>query len=85
MIKLKLKVNKIEPPGEDDGKDYPVVSFDGTSWSLQERYDSNANSLIRGLWVLKKKHTSILISFLGEVRQTPQGEIRWTTYSIYHG
>jgi len=49
MIKLKLKISKIEPPGEDDGKDYPVVSFDGTSWSLQERYDSNANSLIRGL------------------------------------
>ncbi|GAB7346909.1 hypothetical protein MBLNU459_g1981t2 [Dothideomycetes sp. NU459] len=68
LIKLKLKVTKIEPPGEDDGKDFPVVTFKGTSWSLHASWDANANSKIRGI-----------------VRQTPEGEIRWTTWSIFHG
>ncbi|KAL1311843.1 hypothetical protein AAFC00_001918 [Neodothiora populina] len=68
MIKLKLRVTKIEESGEEDGKDYPIVWFEGTSWSLHNSWDPNANSAIRGV-----------------VRQTPQGEIRWTTWSIFHG
>jgi len=27
LIRLKLQVTKISPPGEDEGQDYPVVSF----------------------------------------------------------
>lgn len=48
MIKLKLRVTKVEPPGPDDGQDYPVVTFTGTSWSLHNSWDPNANSAIRG-------------------------------------
>lgn len=49
LIRLKLKVTKIEPPGEDDGQDMPVVTFKGTSWSLHSSWDPNANSKIRGM------------------------------------
>lgn len=48
MIKLRLRVTSIDPPGEEDGQDYPVVTFKGTSWSLHSSWDPNANSLIRG-------------------------------------
>jgi hypothetical protein len=48
IIRLKLRVSAIEPPGPDDGQDYPVVSFTGTSWSLHASWDANANSQIRG-------------------------------------
>ncbi|EMC91520.1 hypothetical protein BAUCODRAFT_27821 [Baudoinia panamericana UAMH 10762] len=82
-----LQVTKIEPPGsgdeyddddDDDGMDWsnfvgerlPVVHFRGTSKSLHASWDPNANSKIRGV---------------GTVRQTPEGEIRWTTFSIFHG
>jgi len=68
LIKLKLYVTKICPPDEEDGQDYPVVWFRGTSRSLHASWDPNANSKIRGC-----------------VRQTPEGEIRWTTWSIFHG
>lgn len=68
LIRLKLQVTKIEPPGEDDGQDLPVVTFKGTSRSLHASWDPNANSKIRGV-----------------VRQTKEGEIRWTTWSIFHG
>ena len=68
LIRLKLHVTKIEPPGEDDGQDYPVVTFRGVSRSLHSSWDPNANSAIRGT-----------------VRQTKEGQIRWTTWSIFHG
>lgn len=48
IIRLKLRVSAIEPPGPEDGQDYPVVSFTGTSWSLHASWDANANSQIRG-------------------------------------
>lgn len=49
IIRLKLRVSAIEPPGPEDGQDYPVVSFTGTSWSLHASWDANANSQIRGM------------------------------------
>lgn len=52
MIKLRLKVSAVDPPGKDDGKDFPVVTFEGTSWSYHNSWDPNANSMIRGLIVL---------------------------------
>lgn len=48
LIKLKLQVTKIEPPGEDDGQGLPVVTFKGTSKSMHASWDPNANSRIRG-------------------------------------
>lgn len=50
LIQLKLRVTKIEAPGEDDGQDSPVVTFKGTSRSLHASWDVNANSRIRGEW-----------------------------------
>lgn len=68
LITIKIRVTKIEPPGENDGQDYPVVHFSGKSRSLHYSWDQNATSRIRGT-----------------VRQTPEGEIRWTTFSVFHG
>ena len=64
LIKIKLQVTKIEPPGsgdegeedDDDGMDWsnfhgerlPVVHFRGNSRSLHASWDPNANSKIRG-------------------------------------
>lgn len=48
LIFMELKVTKIEQPGEDDGQDYPIVHFRGTSRSMDASYDPNAHSNIRG-------------------------------------
>jgi len=48
LIFLKLVVSKIEPPGEDDAQDMPVVHFKGSSRSMHMSWDPNANSKIRG-------------------------------------
>jgi hypothetical protein len=56
LIRLQLQVVAIEDPGDDDGKDLPVVHFEGTSRSTFMAWDPNANSRIRGkhcpLWFL---------------------------------
>ena len=66
------------------GKRLPVVHFRGTSKSLHASWDPNANSRIRGKQVqIQLKCKTDHIS--GTVRQTPEGEIRWTTFSIFHG
>lgn len=48
LIVCKLNVTKIEEPGKDEGKDLPVVWFEGKSSSLRPSWDPNANSKIRG-------------------------------------
>jgi hypothetical protein len=48
LILMKISVTKIEPPGPDDGQDLPVVYFKGVSKSLDDSWDENANSEIRG-------------------------------------
>ncbi|KAL8947210.1 MAG: hypothetical protein Q9222_006488 [Ikaeria aurantiellina] len=68
FITVKIHVTKIEPPGEDDGQELPIVHFKGTSVSALPPVDPNANSKIRGT-----------------VRLTPEGEARWTTFSVFHG
>ncbi|KAF5004515.1 hypothetical protein FDECE_8999 [Fusarium decemcellulare] len=68
LIMLRLEVTSIEPPGPDDGQDLPVVHFKGVSRSLDDSFDDNANSDIRGT-----------------ARLTREGEVRWTTFSIFHG
>ncbi|KAM0563516.1 hypothetical protein ACHAPJ_001237 [Fusarium lateritium] len=50
LIMLKIYVTSIEPPGPDDGQDLPVVHFRGVSRSLDDSFDDNANSDIRGNW-----------------------------------
>lgn len=71
------------------GERLPVVHFRGNSRSLHASWDPNANSRIRGthhyqpLGVMLCFADSVCLT--GTVRQTPEGEIRWTTFSIFHG
>ncbi|KAI8679778.1 F-box domain-containing protein [Fusarium keratoplasticum] len=73
LIMLRLQVTSIQNPGPDDGQDLPVVHFKGVSRSLDDSFDHNANSNIRAF------------ASKGTVRLTREGEVRWTTFSIFHG
>ncbi|KAH9897234.1 hypothetical protein F4778DRAFT_744915 [Xylariomycetidae sp. FL2044] len=68
LILMLLEITKIEPPGPEDGQGLPVVHFKGVSRSLDDSFDDNANSDLRGY-----------------VRLTREGEVRWTTFSIFGG
>ena len=48
MIIMKLRITKIEAPGEDQGQQLPVVHFQGKSSSIRPSWDPNANSKIKG-------------------------------------
>ncbi|KAI1207948.1 uncharacterized protein F4807DRAFT_160003 [Annulohypoxylon truncatum] len=71
LILMKIRVTRIEAPGPDDGQELPVVHFEGISRSLDDSYDENANSDLRGM--------------RGSVRLTREGEVRWTTFSVFSG
>ncbi|RFU35017.1 hypothetical protein B7463_g1330, partial [Scytalidium lignicola] len=58
LIIMELEVTKIEPPGEEDGQDLPVVHFKGVCRSMHTSWDPNANSAIRGS-IRKTKHGDI--------------------------
>lgn len=45
---MRINVTSIEKPGPEDGQDLPVVHFRGVSRSLDDSFDNNANSDIRG-------------------------------------
>lgn len=45
---MTLHVTKIEPPGPGDKPDMPVVHYEGDARSLDDAFDDNANSDIRG-------------------------------------
>lgn len=49
LILMKVRVTSIEPPGPDDGQALPVCHFEGISRSLDDSYDENANSDLRGM------------------------------------
>jgi hypothetical protein len=86
LIRLKMHVTAVVEPGEGDHPDFPVVSFEGLSRSTLNAWDPNANSRIRGESNLGMEHSGVLLTFyLGTVRTTPSGAIRWTTFSIFHG
>ncbi|KAM7222780.1 hypothetical protein V8F06_001967 [Rhypophila decipiens] len=70
IIVMKISVTKIEDPGEGDHPDYPVVTFSGKSRSL----DASE------LW-----QDDADSDIRGTVRMTPEGEVRWTSYSIFEG
>ena len=68
FIIIKIQAISVEKPGDDDGKELPVVHFKGVSTSALPPVDPNAHSKIRGT-----------------VRLTRQGDVRWTTLSVFHG
>lgn len=49
LITMRIQATKIEPPGENDGKDLPVVHFKGISASARPSWDPNANSQLKGM------------------------------------
>ncbi|OLN95555.1 hypothetical protein CCHL11_04910 [Colletotrichum chlorophyti] len=71
LIVMKVHVTDVQPPGDEDGKDLPVVHFQGISRSIDDSWDDNANSDLRAVQ--------------GTVRLTKEGEVRWTTFSIFNG
>ncbi|KAI3322193.1 hypothetical protein HD806DRAFT_501267 [Xylariaceae sp. AK1471] len=68
LILMRIFVTSVEDPGPEDGQDLPVVHFKGVSRSLDQSFDENADSDLRGI-----------------VRLTPEGMVRWTTFSIFGG
>ncbi|KAK0259756.1 hypothetical protein LTS09_005598 [Friedmanniomyces endolithicus] len=84
LIKIKLQVTKIEPPGSgDEGEE---DDDDGMDWSHFQgerlpvvHFRGNSRSL-HASW-----DPNANSKIRGTVRQTPEGEIRWTTFSIFHG
>ncbi|EON97395.1 putative f-box domain-containing protein [Phaeoacremonium minimum UCRPA7] len=74
LILMKIHVTKIEAPGPEDGQELPVVHFEGFSRSLDGSWDENANSDLRGE-----------VNIYGSCRLTREGEVRWTTWSIFSG
>ncbi|KAK1466040.1 F-box domain-containing protein [Colletotrichum melonis] len=71
IILMKMYVVDVQPPGEDDGKELPVVHFHGLSRSVDDSWDENAHSQLRATE--------------GTVRMTKEGEVRWTTFSVFNG
>lgn len=63
LILLRLRVTKIEPPGEGDHPDWPVVHFRGFSRALDE-----------GSW-----NNEVDTEVRGTVRTTPEGEVWWSS------
>ncbi|KAK5121735.1 hypothetical protein LTR85_004610 [Meristemomyces frigidus] len=89
-LKEALQVTKIEPPGSGDEDEYAEdgdeSGGDGMDWSgfVGERlpvvhFRGNSRSL-HASW-----DPNANSRIRGTVRQTPEGEIRWTTFSIFHG
>ena len=89
LIFLKLRVTKIDPPEEHENvhPSMPVVHFAGTSRSMHMSWDPNANSKIRGTSPLLAAYQTATPAYhvAGSVHTTPHGDIRWTTFSIFHG
>ncbi len=80
LIIMKVHVTRIAPPGENDHPNYPVVHFEGTSHSMDNPWDDNANSELRG---------TVRTTQDGHVHWTTfslfDGQTRWRSESIQIG
>ncbi|KAI0404336.1 hypothetical protein F4802DRAFT_251547 [Xylaria palmicola] len=74
LLLMRIFVTGVEKPGPEDGQALSVVHFKGVSKSLDQSFDENAHSDLRGTVLVR-----------GSVRLTPEGEVRWTTFSIFGG
>jgi hypothetical protein len=73
---MKLRIERLEAPGEMDGQGLPVVHFTGTARSMHQAHDPNANSRLRGEFPITTPN-SILSP------QSPQNkEIKLTPFSM---
>ncbi|KAK6344576.1 hypothetical protein TWF718_006536 [Orbilia javanica] len=69
FIKLGISVTKIEPPGPNDGQGLPVVHFKGVLGNSKYLEPDIPDDF----------------RYIGTVRLTREGEIRWTSFSIFQG
>ena len=80
LIRLKLRVSRIEDAGPDEMPGTKVVHYSGTSRSLHTNWDPNGNSKIRG---------SVRTTKEGAIRWTSfsiyDGEERWRSESVQIG
>ncbi|KAI6785446.1 uncharacterized protein J7T54_007088 [Emericellopsis cladophorae] len=76
LIIMEIKVVRIEPPGPDDHPSWPVVHYEGESRSLDDIFDDNANSDLRGTVRMTKgldvRWTSVSV-FDGQERWASEG------------
>ncbi|KAK5165289.1 uncharacterized protein LTR77_009387 [Saxophila tyrrhenica] len=79
-----LQVTKVEPPS--DGDDSGDEEEDGMDWS---NFEGERLPIVHFRGSSRSLHASwdpnANSRIRGTVRQTPEGEIRWTTFSIFHG
>ncbi|EHK22222.1 uncharacterized protein TRIVIDRAFT_124418, partial [Trichoderma virens Gv29-8] len=70
LIIMRIHVTKIEQAGPDSefSPDLPIVHYEGVSRPLDDSWDDNASSDLRGT-----------------VGLTKEGEVRWTSVSIFQG
>ncbi|PTB80497.1 hypothetical protein M440DRAFT_1397867 [Trichoderma longibrachiatum ATCC 18648] len=70
LIIMRIHVTKIEQPGPDSeySSELPIVHYEGISRPLDDSWDDNASSDLRGT-----------------VGLTREGEVRWTSVSIFQG
>lgn len=77
-------MTRIDPPGSGDEGDEDDT--DGMDWS---NFTGERLPVVRFRGTSRSLHASwdpnANSRIRGTVRQTPEGEIRWTTFSIFHG
>ncbi|KAF2217053.1 hypothetical protein CERZMDRAFT_55665 [Cercospora zeae-maydis SCOH1-5] len=79
LIRVKLQVTRIDPPGS-------TRPHEGLDWS---NFEGERLPVVHFRGTSRSLHASwdpnANSRIRGTVRQTPEGEIRWTTFSIFHG
>ncbi|PPJ56550.1 hypothetical protein CBER1_03947 [Cercospora berteroae] len=95
LIRVKLQVTRIDPPGNTrprsssgnfDGDETEDEEDEELDWS---NFEGEKLPIVHFRGTSRSLHASwdpnANSRIRGTVRQTPEGEIRWTTFSIFHG
>ncbi|KAM3424492.1 hypothetical protein BST61_g6497 [Cercospora zeina] len=95
LIRIKLQVTRIDPPGSTrprsssgnfDDDETEDEEDEGLDWS---NFEGERLPVVHFRGTSRSLHASwdpnANSRIRGTVRQTPEGEIRWTTFSIFHG
>ncbi|EME78835.1 uncharacterized protein MYCFIDRAFT_98456, partial [Pseudocercospora fijiensis CIRAD86] len=83
LIRIKLQVTRIEAPGTRNDEDETEDDGDWRSFQGERLPIVHFRGTSRSLHASWDPNANSRIR--GSVRQTPEGEIRWTTFSIFHG
>lgn len=86
LIRVKWHVTKIEMPNSRSENDDDEDEDDGLDWS---NFQGERLPIVHFAGTSRSLHASwdpnANSKIRGTVRQTPEGQIRWTTFSIFHG